>query len=95
MSQVLAPGGRLLIVGLAVDKSIMDFVISGLLVFPIRVMDRIHGGMRDPGVRIADPKESLIEIRQVAHEVLPGAIIRRRFYYRYLLSWYKPKVSNE
>ncbi|TMV43155.1 class I SAM-dependent methyltransferase [Paenibacillus mesophilus] len=91
MRQVLAPGGRLLIVGLSADKSIMDFVISGLLVFPIRVMDRLHGGMRDPGVRMADPIESLIEIRQVAHEVLPGAIIRRRFYYRYLLSWNKPK----
>lgn len=79
MSQVLVPGGRLLIVGLAANKSIIDFIISGFLVFPIRVMDRLHGGMRDPGVRIADPKESLSEIRQVAHEVLPGAIIRRRF----------------
>ncbi len=91
MRQVLAPGGRMLIVGLAVDKSIMDFVISGLLVLPIRVMDRLHGGMRDPGVRIAKPKESLFEIRQAAQEVLPGAIIRRRFYYRYVLSWNKPK----
>jgi 2-polyprenyl-3-methyl-5-hydroxy-6-metoxy-1,4-benzoquinol methylase len=94
MRQVLAPGGRLLIVGLAADKSIMDFVISGLLVLPIRVMDRLHGGMQDPGVRIAAPKESLIEIRQAAHEVLPGAIIRRRFYYRYLISWDKPMVNQ-
>ncbi|NOV04829.1 class I SAM-dependent methyltransferase [Paenibacillus planticolens] len=90
MSQVLAHGGRLLIVGLAADKSFMDYVISGLLVLPIRVMDRLHGGMQDPGVRIADPKESFTEIRQAVHEVLPGAIIRRRFYYRYLISWNKP-----
>jgi 2-polyprenyl-3-methyl-5-hydroxy-6-metoxy-1,4-benzoquinol methylase len=48
--QVLAPGGRLLIVGLAADKSIMDFVITRLLFIPIRVMDRLHGGMQDPGV---------------------------------------------
>jgi ubiquinone/menaquinone biosynthesis C-methylase UbiE len=74
MRQVLAPGGRLLIVGIAADKSIMDFIISGLLVLPIRVMDRLHGGMRDPDVRIAAPKESLIEIRQEAHEVLPGQL---------------------
>jgi 2-polyprenyl-3-methyl-5-hydroxy-6-metoxy-1,4-benzoquinol methylase len=94
MRQVLAPGGRLLIVGIAADKSIMDFVISGLLVLPIRVMDRLHGGMQDPGVRISNPKESLIEIRQAAHEVLPGAIIRRRFYYRYLISWDKPMVNQ-
>jgi len=94
MRQVLAPGGRLLIVGIAADKSFMDFIISGLLVLPIRVMDRLHGGMKDPDVRIADPKESLIEIRQAAHEVLPGAIIRRRFYYRYLISWDKPMVNQ-
>jgi len=90
MRRFLAPGGRLLVVGLAANKSLSDFVISGLLVLPIRIMDRIHGGMRDPGVRIAEPKESLSEIRQAANEVLPGAFIRRRFYYRYLLAWSKP-----
>ena len=93
--QVLAPGGRVLIIGLAADKSIKDIFISGLLFLPIRFMDRLHGGMQDIGVRIAAPKESLSEIRQMAHEVMPGAIIRRRFYYRYLLSWNKPKGSNE
>jgi len=88
--EVLAPGGRLLIIGLADDKSFIDYLISGLLLIPIRIMDRLHGGMQDIGVRIADPKESIREIRQVAHELLPGAKIRRRFYYRYLLSWDKP-----
>ncbi|MFC5402655.1 class I SAM-dependent methyltransferase [Cohnella soli] len=91
MGRFLAPGGRLLVVGLAANKSIADFVISGLHVVPIRIMDRLHGVVQDIGVRIADPKESLSEIRHVAREVLPGAKIRRRFYYRYLLSWDKPK----
>jgi ubiquinone/menaquinone biosynthesis C-methylase UbiE len=95
MRQVLAPGGRILIIGLAKNKSIMDFFISGLLLLPIRIMDRVHGGMQGIGVRTAAPKESLSEIRQVAHDVLPGAIIRRRFYYRYLLTWDKPNDINE
>ncbi|CAN7524211.1 class I SAM-dependent methyltransferase [Paenibacillus sp. LjRoot153] len=90
MRQVLAPGGRLLIIGLADDKSLMDIVISGLLLFPIRIMDRLHGGMGNPNVRITAPKESIKEIRQVAHEILPGAKVRRRFYFRYSLSWDKP-----
>lgn len=94
MRQVLAPGGRLLAVGLAADKSIMDVVISGLLVLPIRFMDRFHGGMQDAGVRIADPEQSLSEIRAVAHEVIPGASIRRRFYYRYLMLWEKPMATD-
>lgn len=87
MSQVLAPGGRLLIIGLAEDKSLMDFVISGLLLLPIRIMDRLHGGMGNPNVRITAPKETIKEIRQAANEILPGAKVRRRFYFRYLLSW--------
>ncbi|MED4781217.1 class I SAM-dependent methyltransferase [Brevibacillus choshinensis] len=95
MSQFLSPGGRLLIVGLAAEKSIIDFVISGTVLMPIRVMDRLHGGMQDPGVRIAEPKESLADIRQAAHEILPGVTIRRRFYYRYSLSWDKPKSGNK
>lgn len=88
--QVLAPGGRVLIIGLAANKSIMDFLISGCFFLPIRMMDRFHGGVQEIGVRLAEPKESLNEIRRVAHEVLPGANVRRRFYYRYSLTWNKP-----
>lgn len=95
MRQILAPGGRVLIIGLAENKSITDYLISSLLLLPIRIMDRFHGGMKGIGVRIAEPRESLSEIRQVAHEVLPGAVIRRRFYYRYSLVWNKPKDEYE
>lgn len=77
----------MLIVGLSANKSILDFLISGLLVIPIRLMDRLHGGVKDVGVKIASPKESLSEIRQVTCEVLPNAKIQRQFYYRYLLIW--------
>ncbi|WNR43841.1 class I SAM-dependent methyltransferase [Paenibacillus roseipurpureus] len=94
MDHFLAPGGRLLVVGLAADKSMMDKVISGLLVLPIRLMDLLHGGMQDPAVRIAEPKESLSEIRQAASEVLPGAKVRRRFYFRYVMIWDKPRVEQ-
>ncbi len=90
MRDVLAPSGKLLIVGLAADKSITDYLINGLFLLPIRFMDRLHGGMQDIGVRIVDPQESIREIRKAALEVLPGAVIRRRFYYRYTLTWTKP-----
>ncbi|MFC0212012.1 class I SAM-dependent methyltransferase [Paenibacillus chartarius] len=94
MRQVLAPGGRLLIVGLAADKSFLDYFISGLLVLPVRIMDRLHGGMQDIGVRIAEPKDSFREIRLASREILPGAAIRRRFYYRYVLTWNKPIIDS-
>lgn len=89
MRELLAPGGKLLVVGLAADKSLLDLAISGALLLPIRLMDRVHGGQQDIKVRIAEPQASLREIRQVARDVLPGAIVRRRFYYRYVLTWEK------
>ncbi len=95
MHQILAPGGRVLIIGLAANKSIMDYLLSGFLLLPIRIMDRFHGGMKSIGVRTAEPKESLGQIRQVAHEILPGAIIRHRFYHRYSLGWTKLKDEHE
>ncbi|WP_324893727.1 class I SAM-dependent methyltransferase [Paenibacillus sp.] len=94
MAEALAPGGRLLIVGLAADKSLLDMTVSGLLLLPIRVMDRLHGGMRDPGVRMAEPKESIADVRRAARDVLPGAVLRRRFYFRYVLTWDKPREER-
>ncbi|MGG1554319.1 class I SAM-dependent methyltransferase [Paenibacillus ferrarius] len=94
MRELLAPGGKLLVVGLAANKTLLDLAISSAVLLPIRLMDRLHGGMQDVGVRIAEPKESLREIRQASREVLPGVTVRWRFYYRYLLAWEKPKSEQ-
>jgi len=48
---------------------------------------RLHGDTPDIGVTLADPRESLRTIRRMTAEVLPGAVIRRKLYYRYLLRW--------
>lgn len=89
MRECLAPGGRMIVIGLAADQSILDFIIAGLSYLPIRVMDWLHGGVQEIDVKIASPKESFQEIRNVARELLPGAKITRRFYYRYVLTWEK------
>jgi hypothetical protein len=49
--------------------------------------DRLHGDTPDIGVVLAEPRESLRTIRRMTAEVLPGAVIRRTLYYRYLLRW--------
>lgn len=89
MRELLKPGGKLLVVGLSANKSAVDYIVSGLHVLPIRMMDRLHGGMQEIGVSLAEPLESFSEIRRIAAEVLPGARARRRFYYRYTLTWEK------
>ena len=88
---LVAPGGRLVVVGLAASRSAWDWLLSGLSVIPIRVASRWHHETRDIGVRTARPCESLSQIRAAARRLLPGARVRRRFYYRYTLVWDRPE----
>jgi len=85
---LLAPGGRLFVVGLSRPRSVVDWVVGGLSVPTVRLLDRLHGTASDDGAMVlADPVDSLGQIRRVAAAVVPGARIRRGLYHRYLLSW--------
>ncbi|WP_156686079.1 class I SAM-dependent methyltransferase [Mycobacterium sp. Marseille-P9652] len=88
--RMLAPGGELAVVGLAANKSVADWVWSGLCTPPARAGSWLHGETRDIGVAVAQPRESLAEIRRAADDLLPGSRIRRGLYYRYRLKWRKP-----
>ncbi len=55
---------------------------------------RLHGETRDIGVPVARPRESLAEIRRAAARILPGVRVRRRFYYRYTLTWDRPGAGS-
>ena len=86
----MAPGGRLIVVGLAANKSLWDWMLSALAVLPLRVVGALHRETRDIGAVTRPPRESLAEIRAAASRILPEARIRRRFYYRYTLMWDRP-----
>ncbi|UPK66044.1 class I SAM-dependent methyltransferase [Rhodococcus pyridinivorans] len=90
LRELLTPGGRLRIVGLSANKTVSDWIVSGALVLPIRMMSRIRREAGYPEMVTEQPCESLAEIRDVAGSMLPGNRIRRRFYYRYTLNWSKP-----
>ena len=90
MAELLRPGGRLLVIGLSANKSLVDWLLSALMIVPGRVSGWIHRESAFPGMRVAWPRESLGEIRSVASILLPGARIRRRLYWRYSLMWTKP-----
>lgn len=51
------------------------------------VGSRLHRESQDLGVPVIEPHESLGQIRCVAADVLPNAVIRRGLYYRYRLHW--------
>ena len=85
--QMLKPGGELAIVGLSANKTIADWTWAALCTPVALAGSWLHREARNVGVRVAEPRESLREIRRVADEVLPRAVIRRGLYYRYRLLW--------
>ena len=85
--ELLRPGGELAVIGLAADKTLGDYAWS-LLCMPVALVgSRLHRETSAIGVPITEPRESLAQIRRVADDVVPKAVIRRALYYRYLLHW--------
>ena len=89
--ELLKPGGKLLIVGLAHPYSILDKIIEIGRVLPAKIGDLFHEVKGDVGAPIMDYKENLSDIRTVAEKKLPGAKLKQALYYRYLLKWKKSK----
>lgn len=85
--EMLRPAGELAVVGLSANKTVGDWAWSALCTPAARVGSLLHRETRGIGVAVADPRESLHEIRRVTADVLPGALIRRGLYYRYRLLW--------
>lgn len=98
--RLLAPGGRLLVVGLAKVDSLADAAVDvmsaaanpvmGLIKHPrpVRPADRQADGQ--PVMPVRDPSATLAEIAAAASARLPGATVRRRLFFRYTLRWDKP-----
>lgn len=86
-ADLLRPGGTLLVVGLAANRSLSDWAFSAATLPAARLGSLIHREMRGVGVPTAPAQQSLADIRALAVEVLPGSRIRRGLYYRFLLSW--------
>ena len=98
--RLLAPGGRLLVVGLAkVDSSAdaaVDLIsaaanpVMGLIKHPrpARPADETDD---EPVMPVREPSTTLAEIAATTSARLPGATIRRRLFFRYTLRWDKPQ----
>jgi hypothetical protein len=99
--RLMAPGGRLLVVGLARADSLADLafdVVSGAAnpamgmikhPRPVRGHQRILD--EQPVMPMMDPITTLAEISDAARAQLPGSSVRRRLFFRYTLHWDKPR----
>jgi SAM-dependent methyltransferase len=94
--QLLAPGGRLLVVGLARADSARDLAVdltsavANPIVGLVKHPQAVRGPCETPPFPVRDPGESFDDIRRLAESALPGARIRRRLFFRYTLKWTAP-----
>ena len=101
IARLLAPGGRLLVVGLARPDSpadlAFDFVSSaanpvmGMIKHPRPVRPPRRARHGQVTVPMMDPATTLAEITAAARAHLPGSAVRRRLFFRYTLRWEKPR----
>ncbi len=91
-AELLAPGGRLAVIGLADPGSALDLLHLAAAVPAVKVTGRSRGGSHAPSkMPVADPDTTFREARDIAHRVLPGSRFRRRLLWRYTLLWEKPR----
>lgn len=91
LRELTAPGGTLVIVGLAFDSTTWDKFAYAVKRLPIRLARAWHGWYQHGGP-VAGPKESWTETRQLVEAALPGAKFRKRFYWRYSVVWDRPSA---
>lgn len=101
MSELLRPGGVLVVVGLARDSTPADFgravpAFFGSLLH--RLADASRRSVRQsppphqPSL-VWPPPLSYRQLRRLAGRLLPGVRYRRHLYLRYSLTWTKPAVT--
>jgi SAM-dependent methyltransferase len=91
--ELLTPGGRLYVLGIAEDAALADAVFSRACQPSARWMARKNGGRQLPtDMPFLPPDQSWREIRQQAACLLPGSRFRRRLLFRYSLTWNRPEA---
>jgi SAM-dependent methyltransferase len=89
MAWVLRPGGRLAVVGLALNGSAAD-LLADVPAVPVNLFYRARYGEGGPGVPIKDPDMTWGQVRATASRLLPTVRYRRHLLWRYSLLWRKP-----
>ena len=89
LARLTAPGGTLIVVGLATDTTTVDR-LRGHGTAIVNRIARLVRGWHDHRSPRHDPRDSWTTVRETAERVLPGVVYRRRFFWRYTLVWEKP-----
>ena len=95
----LRPGGKLVLLDLVKADSITDYIVWGFAALPNVIMNLIKNGRLhkdDPHATDVwrrhgkhDRYMTFKEVRSAAAQHIPGAVIRRKLFWRYSLIWEK------
>jgi SAM-dependent methyltransferase len=90
LASLVAPGGTLLVVGLAKSRGLAELARDGIDAVAIRRHTLTKGVWETPAPKVWPPPMSYAGARQASLDVLPDASYRRVPYFRYALTWHKP-----
>ncbi|MYS16555.1 methyltransferase domain-containing protein [Streptomyces sp. SID4982] len=90
MRELLSPGGTLVVVGLAREKSVREWAAFLVAAPVMRVTKRLRRASTPEGMPVAEAEMSYGEVRAAARRLLPGVRYRRHVLRRYSLTWRKP-----
>ena len=90
---LLAPGGVLLIVGLAASTMPKDAPRELAAVIAHQAGRLTHREWEQPSPTLWPPPVTYDEVREASARILPGSSFKRRVKWRYTLTWVKPRAS--
>ncbi|MFT4296277.1 MAG: class I SAM-dependent methyltransferase [Micropruina sp.] len=94
--RLLAPGGRLLVVGLAPPRTVPDYawelasLVTNPLIGYVKHPWPSPDGVQPPPFPVRNPTLSFDELRALLDAEMPGATIRHRLGFRHTIAWTKP-----
>jgi len=92
MADLVAPGGALVVIGLARSTPIVDLPWDVLGAVTHRLRSRSRTEWEHTAPTVWPPEQSYAEVRSMARAVLPGARFRRLALWRYAITWHRPTV---
>ena len=90
LDQLVRPGGRLVVVGVARSTDLLDFLIDIAAVVANCYHRTVKRYVDQTSPVVWPPPLSYGQVRRLSATVLPGSQYRRRLLFRYTLIWAKP-----
>jgi 2-polyprenyl-3-methyl-5-hydroxy-6-metoxy-1,4-benzoquinol methylase len=88
MSELLRPGGTLVVVGLA-RTTPRDLPYSAAALTAAYAHRAVKGHWEHPSPTVWPPPTTFAEMRDLAADILPGSTYRRHLLFRYSITWRK------